>query len=98
SFHMRWRQPRLLQTLFHLVGNGLDLPRVGAAANHEVVGECARSFFQFKDGQLLSFLVMAGVNGFSDLSLDVVIFHSGIWPTDLYSNCSRGCPVHGSGP
>src|SRR5581483_995575 len=25
SFHMRWRQPRLLQTLFHLVGNGLDL-------------------------------------------------------------------------
>jgi hypothetical protein len=40
SFHAERKLARVFQPQSHLVGDGLDVARVGARADHEVIGEC----------------------------------------------------------
>ena len=61
------RMPGPFQAIFDLVGNGLDLPRIGPAAHHKIVGECSRPFFQFQNGDFFCLLFLAGADGFGDL-------------------------------
>ena len=50
ALDVRGPQSRCLQTQLHFVRNGLDLPRIGPAAHHEIVGKRSRPFFQLQYG------------------------------------------------
>src|SRR5579864_3765276 len=63
-----------LKAEFDLVGDGLNLPRVGTAAQNKVVGKRARAFLHFQNGELFGFFLEAGVNGGSDLLLELAFF------------------------
>src|ERR1039457_4582703 len=67
-------QAECLQALVHRVGNSLDLPRIGPAAHHKVVGEGSRIFLQFKNRDIISLFVLAGEDGFTNLKFEVVLF------------------------
>src|SRR5208282_1978372 len=67
-----------LQALIHRVGNRLDLPGIGPAAHHKVVGERSRILFQFENRDIVSLFVLAGEDGFTHLKFEVVLFlHTG---------------------
>ncbi len=65
--------PCFLQPVFDFVGNRLNLPRIGAAAHHEVVGERAGALFEFHDRDFFGFFVLAGLDGFRDLSFQIAL-------------------------
>ena len=64
TFNVRVVVPLLLQANFHLVGDGLNLPGIGATAHNEVIGKGARSLFQFQDRNVLRLFFLAGADGF----------------------------------
>ena len=64
-----------LKTELDFVGNGLDLARVGAAAENEIVGEGAGVFVEFEDGDVFGFLVLGGGDGFDHLAAGFVNLH-----------------------
>ncbi len=73
---MRRAQIRGLQAQFHFVGNGLHLPRIGPAAQHEVVGKRSRPFFHFQDAEFFGLLFKAGLDGCGDLLFEFALLHS----------------------
>ena len=73
---MRRTHPQGFEAVIHRIGNGLDLARIGAAAHDEIVGESARISFQLKNGDLFGLFVLAGEDGFIDLTFEVVRFFS----------------------
>jgi hypothetical protein len=48
TLNVRGIKTLAFKTEFYLVGDGLDLPRIDAAAYHEIVRECARTLFEFE--------------------------------------------------
>ncbi len=76
AFNVRRPLTGFLQSQLDFVGDGLNLPRIGAAADHKVIGECSRIFFEFEDGKFLGLLVLTGGNGFGNLGLEIIFFHA----------------------
>ena len=69
-----------LQAEFDFVGDGLDLARIGAAADNEVVGESSGTLFKLEDGDLFGLFFLTGGDGFGDLAAGFVGLHEiGCW-------------------
>lgn len=62
AFHARWILASRLELQLDLVGDGLDLTGVRAAANHEIVGERGH-FAQVEYGDIASLFGFGGVDG-----------------------------------
>ena len=78
AFFVGHAQPDLFQALVDRVGNRLDLPRIGPAAHHKVIGECPGILFQFEDGDLFGLFILTGEDGFIYLLLQVILYlHTG---------------------
>ena len=82
TLHMSRMQARFVQSLLDLVGDRLNLAWIRATADHKVIGEGARSFFQLKYGDFFGLLFLACADSFRYLSLQIVFFHSvvGFYP------------------
>jgi len=66
---------RAFQPQFHFVGNRLDLPGIGPAAQEEIVGKRSRPFFHFQDAEFFGLFFEAGLDGGSDLFSEFVLLH-----------------------
>src|SRR6202044_3219620 len=51
ALDLRGPDSSIFQAAFYFIGNGLYLPRVGAAAQDEIVGKCSGAFFHLQDGE-----------------------------------------------
>jgi len=69
-------QSRVFQAQFYFVGNGLNLPRISPAAQHEVVGKRSRPFLHFQDTEFFALFFKAGLDNSGDLLLQFALLHS----------------------
>src|SRR5205807_5905634 len=52
-----WPGAHCMEALFHFIGNGLDLARVGPGANNKIVGERSGAPVHLQNGQLFTFFI-----------------------------------------
>lgn len=83
AFDVSGPHPGTGESLLYLIGDGLNLSRVAAAANNKVVGEGARGSVHLKDGQILGFFLFASLDRFVHLAPD---FRSFGWQMSFSSN------------
>src|SRR5215510_8917690 len=95
TLNVRGIKTLAFKTEFYLVGDRLDLPRIDAAAYHEIVRECARTLFEFEEGEFFSFLVLAGGDRFGDLTLGVGFLHG--QDHSAFCDCKRDRQDRSSG-
>ena len=88
TLYMRGVKAVALQAELDLIGDGLNLARIGAAADYEIVGEGARTFFELEDCDFFGLFFLAGSDGFGDLALGVGGLHA-VWVVGSIFDCNR---------
>ena len=76
AFDVRGAEASAFETEFDFVGNGLNLARVGTAAQNEIVGEGSGTLLHFENGKLLGFFFEAGLDGGGDLFFEFGFLHA----------------------
>src|SRR5438132_824221 len=75
ALHVSRMHACFLQALFHFIGNGLDLARIGAAADNKVIGKRARALLQLQYRDLFSLLFLTGADSFKYRLLKMGLLH-----------------------
>src|SRR5207245_4218986 len=93
AFDVRRIETGPLQAELDFIGDRLDLPGIGSAANYKIVGESAGAFLQFEDRDFFGLLFLAGRNGFGALALGVGDLHESVvvrFPLSLAPDSTSG--------